>query len=323
MRTLRIKIADLFEFDNASPPETPDCVAVTTLVQKQFGFLPQPIAVTIEGGEAVICFPEESPAVQVEVTRLAERAAKRAAEGNYRKAIGILQRVLELQPSHHTARRDLAMAYVEVGDIDNATNHLIDALRLHPGDAWSWVVLANLYIREKSDKDTGEKFLRKALEIAPNDAWALNSLAAVYGERGKTDEAITLFEQAIAANPEFANAYYGEAIAYDSTHRPDAALHTLDRMFAHAKMQDARSKPVYDAAQQLFAKLQADLADRHQSEASTLVQRYKAEMETLSGFPIRIQEEHFESKIGAKIQMAWKHQRDFHLIKVRKDYPPH
>jgi pentatricopeptide repeat protein len=323
MRTLRIKIADLFKFDDTSPVENPDCATVTTLVLKQFGFLPQPIAVTVEGDEAVISFPEESPAVQAEVTRLAERAAKRAAEGNYKKAIGILQRVLELQPSLHTARRDLAMAYVEVGDIDNATNHLIDVLRLSPRDAWSWVVLANLYIREKSDKDTGEKFLRKALEIAPTDAWALNSLAAVYCERGKTDEAIELFEQAITANPEFPNTYYGEAVAYDSTHRPDAALQALDRMFARAKMQDVRSKPVYDAARQLFAKLQVDLADRNQSDAFMLVQHYKAEMETLSGFPIRIQEENFEGKIGATIQMAWKHQRDFHLVKVRKDYPPH
>jgi hypothetical protein len=29
-------------------------------------------------------------------------------------------------------------------------------------------------------------------------------------------------------------------------------------------------------------------------------------MESLSGYPIRIQEENFESKIGATMQMAWK-----------------
>ncbi|HAF14827.1 MAG TPA: hypothetical protein DCK99_14255 [Blastocatellia bacterium] len=87
-------------------------------------------------------------------------------------------------------------------------------------------------------------------------------------------------------------------------------------------MQDARSKPVYDGARQLFAKLQVDLAERNQSEAFKVIQNYKAEMESLSGFPIRIQEENFESKIGATIQMAWKHQRDFHLVKIRADYPP-
>ena len=207
-------------------------------------------------------------------------------------------------------------------DVDNATNHLIEVLRLNPRDTWSWVVLANLYIREKSDRDTGEKFLRKALEIAPNDAWALNSLATLCHQSGKTSEAIKLFEQAIAANPDFANAYYGEALVHDSAQQPDAALESLNRMFTRAKLQDARSKPVYDGARQLFAKLQVDLAERNQSDAFKLVQNYKAEMETLSGYPIRIQEEKFESKIGATIQMAWKHQRDFHLLKIRADYPP-
>jgi len=322
MRTIRIKISDLFAFEGQPASGTPDIAAVTPLVLKRFGFLPQPVLVQVEGDEVVIQCPEEPAAAQSEAARLAERAGKRAAEGSYEKAVGILKRVLELQPSLHSARRDLAMAYVEIGDFENATNHSIEVLRLSPRDAWSWVVLANLYIREKSDRDTGEKFLRKALEIAPNDAWALNSLAAVCYERGKPDEAIKLYEQAIAANNGFANAYYGEAIAYDSTRKPDCALESLNRMFAKAKMQDARSKPVYDGARQLFAKLQADLADRNQSEAFKLVQNYKAEMETLSGFPIRVSEENFASKIGATIQMAWKHNRDFHLVKIRAAYPP-
>jgi tetratricopeptide (TPR) repeat protein len=322
MRTLRIKIADLFEFGDTPPAGTPDLATITLLVLKQFGFLPQPVLVQIEGDEVVIQYPEEPTAAQAEAERLAKRAAQRAAEGDYGKAIGILKRVLELQPSLHTARRDLAMAYVELGDVDNATNHLIEVLRLNPHDAWSLVVLANLYIRQKSDKDTGERFLRKALEIAPNDAWALNSLAAVCHERGKTDEAINLFQQAIAANPEFANAYYGEAIAYASAQKLDAAFETLNRMFAKAKMQDARSQPVYDGARQLFVKLQVDLAERNHSEAFKLVQNYKAALETLSGFPVRVSEENFENKIGATIQMAWKHQRDFHLLKIRADYPP-
>jgi tetratricopeptide (TPR) repeat protein len=320
---MRLKIAALYEFEGKTPPTNgTDLASITPLVLKQFGFLPQPVMVTVEGDEVVIQYPEESTAAQAEAARLAERAGKRAAEGNYEKAIGILKRALELQPSLHKARRDLAMAYVETGDIDNATNHLIEVLRLDPGDASSWVVLANLYIREKSDKETGEKFLRKALEIAPNDAWALNSLAAVCHKCGKTDEAISLFEHAIQSNPDFANAYYGEALAFDSAQKPDAALETLHRMFTQAKMQDARSKPVYDGARQLFGKLQVDLAQRNESETFKLVQNYKAGMETLSGYPVRIQEENFESKIGATIQMAWKHKRDFHLLKIRAAYPP-
>jgi hypothetical protein len=60
---------------------------------------PEPVDVLVEGDEVSIQFPKESNVAQTEAKRLAEKAGKRAAEGNYEKAIGILKRVLELQPS--------------------------------------------------------------------------------------------------------------------------------------------------------------------------------------------------------------------------------
>lgn len=203
------------------------------------------MTVQLEGDEVLVSFPQESADSETEAGRLCQRASKRAAEGDYAKAIETFKRVLEKQPSLHAARRDLAMAYVEVGDVDNATNHLIEVLRVDPQDAWSWVELANLYIRQKSDLDTGEKFLRKALQIKPDDAWALNSLAAVLHERGKSDEAIALFERAIKANPKFANPYHGEAIVYEAVGQPDKATAALCRLFPHAEMQDTRSRAVF------------------------------------------------------------------------------
>lgn len=83
-----------------------------------------------------ISFSEESSNAQDEAARLAERAAKRAAEGNYDKAISLWKRVLELNPALHKARRDLAMSCMETGDTESAKNHLIEVLRLSPGDPW-------------------------------------------------------------------------------------------------------------------------------------------------------------------------------------------
>src|SRR2546430_6391441 len=290
MREIRLNISDLFEIDPQSGDDRKDLVAITAYVLKHYAFLPKPIVVTLEDDEVVISFPEEPDSQQDEATTLADRAVKRASEGNYEKAIGIYKRVLDLQPSFHSARRDLAMAYVEVGDVESATNHLIEVLRLDPKDAWSWVVLANLYIREKGDPDTGEKFLRKALEIQPNDAWALNSLAAVYQKKGQTDEAVKYFEQAIQANPDFANPYYGRAVAFAESNEPDKAVDSLTQLFARAKMQDARSQAVYDSARELFAQPQVDLARRKHSESFKCIQDYKAEMEVPSGFPITFAE---------------------------------
>jgi tetratricopeptide (TPR) repeat protein len=255
-RVIRLKVADLYDFEGRQPESKPDANAITALALRQFAFLPKPLTVLVEGDNVSLSFPKESAAAEAEAVRLAKRGSQRAGEGSYEKAINIFKRVLELMPSLHLARRDLAMAYVETGDVENAVNHLIEVLRLNPSDVWSWVVLANLYIREKHDKETGEKFIRKALEISPNDAWALNSLAAMSVERGEFEKAIELFEQSIAANADFANSYYGEAIAYNKSSQPEKAVAVLERLFSRAKVQDVRSKPVYEGARQMFRKQQ-------------------------------------------------------------------
>jgi tetratricopeptide (TPR) repeat protein len=266
MKEIRLKISDLYEIEPQTGDKPKELAAITTYVLKHYAFLPKPIAVTVEGDEVVISYPEEADAKRVEAGRLADRAVKRASEGNYQKAIEIYKRVLELQPSFHAARRDLAMAYMELGDVENATNHLIEVLRLDPKDAWSWVVLGNLYVREKVDLETGEKFLRKALEIKPNDAWALNGLAAGYQKKGQTREAIDYFDKAISANPEFANPYYGKALTLEENGQSQAASDTLAQLFAQARMQDARSQPVFTSARELYVTVQQKLALQHHSD---------------------------------------------------------
>lgn len=322
MRTIRVEIKNLCEAAGVPPVQELNSAQADLMIRSQYGFLPQPITWQISGNEVVIQYPEASEANRNEAERLAVRAGNHAAAGKYDRAIGILKRTLELAPSMHRARLDLAMAYVQVGDVDNAIDHLIEVLRMNPTDSSSWVVLANLYIQKKSDHKTGEKFLRKTLEITPSNPWALNSLATLAMEEGKFVDAFPIFEQIIASSPKFANAYYGEAVIYSHAEKPDQAVMVLEKMFACAEMQDVRSRPVYAAARQLFGELQVKLAERNQLEVFQLVQNYQAEVEFVSNYPVRIQAEEFNTKIGATLQVAWKHKRDFHLLLIRSSYPP-
>src|SRR5437773_996870 len=123
MKEIRLKISDLFGIDPQTEDRPKDLGSITAYVLKHYAFLPMPFAVVVEGDEVVISYPEEAEAKRAEAARLTERAVKRAREGDYKKAIGIYKRVLELDPSFHAARRDLAMAYMELGDVENTTNH--------------------------------------------------------------------------------------------------------------------------------------------------------------------------------------------------------
>ena len=215
MKSVTIAINDLFEFEGQPvPAQRPHNTVVEAMARHQFGFLRQPVQIEIGDNTVTVSFSEESSKAQDEAARLAERATKRATEGNYDKAISLWKRVLELNPSLHKARRDLAMSCMETGDTEGAKNHLIEVLRLNPADAWGWVVLGNLYAKNQKDWPTAEKFLRRAVEIAPNDPWALNGIAAITAQRGQTDEGVRLFEQAIAANPDFPNPYYGLGVTF-------------------------------------------------------------------------------------------------------------
>ena len=213
------------------------------------------------------------------------------------------------------------MASMETGDTEGAKNHLIEVLRLNPGDPWGWVVLGNLYAKDEKDRPTAEKFLRRALEISPNDAWALNGFAAMTAQRGQTEEAVKLFEQAISSNPGLPNPYYGLGVTFHRSGKPDLAARALDRLFANAQLQDARSKTVFDQARTLYEGVQEELMKRQHPEAFKAIENLRAETERLSGYSVRVIEGEFKDTTTAIIQMAWKHGRDHHLIKHRSGLP--
>jgi len=324
MSSVCVAINDLFEFEGKSvPTERPDNLAIEAMVQHQFKFLPQPIQINISENDVTIHFTEEASEAKEEAKRLGIKAGKRAADGEYQKAISTLKRVLELHPSLHIARRDLAMSYIALGDTDSAKNQLIDVLRLNPKDHWAWVTLGNLYIRHHDDLETGERFLRRALEIAPNDPWTLNSLGGVLLERGRTQEAAGMFNRTLELDPKFANAYFGLAMIHLKNNDVQLIASTLAKMFACGKVQDARSAQVFANARDLFADIQPIIAKTQHGAAAQSVERLRLDMEQLSGYPVSIVYEDFENKIAGSLQMAWKAGRDHHLLRCRKSYPEH
>ena len=324
MLSVTITIADLFEFEGKLPPaERPGDPAIGVMVQRQFRFLPQPIEVQIGPKEVTISFREESPTAKEEAARLASRASKRAAEGHYSKAISAWKRALELQPTLRDARLELAMALVERGDTDGAKNQLIEVLRLNAKDHRACVVLGNLYVQGENDLATGERFFRRALDSSPNDSWAMNGLAAIAAKRGQMDDAIQMFEKALAANPELPNPHHGLALTYRRMGQFERAEATLDVLFTETKAQDVRSVPVFVNGRALYAEVEKALAQKQHSDAFKAVENLRADAERLSGYPVRVEEGEFKDTTGATIQMAWKHGRDHHLIRCRKSYPPH
>jgi len=315
-----IAITDLFDFEGqAAPAARPDDLVIEAMVKRQYAFLRQPLKIEIGDQKVTVSFTQEDATVKAEAERLAQRAAKRAANGNYPRAISILKRCLDLQPSLCEARRDLARAYYELGDIGSAKDHTIETLRLNPRDALSLVQLGVIYGND--DTPTAERFLRRALEISPGDPSALTNLAGILLRRGEVIEAIPLFRQAIASAPDIPNPHLGLAVAYCASNEIVLARRALDGFFINAREQDVRSRPVAEGAITLSAQIRQNLAERQYPRGLEVVDQLMAELEQSSGYPVRVEQGVFEDIPCVAIQMAWQHGQDHHLIKCHTGLP--
>ena len=319
---IEIDVRTLYEFSGMTVPEKlPPLADLEKMIREQFYFLPQPIEVQLDGWRGVITYTKESPTARAEAKRLQEKAAKRAAQGNYDKAIGILKRVLELEPSNYKARRDLAMVFMEKGETEEAKNQLIEVLGVHPNDVWSLVVLANLYSKYENNFEVAARILNRALLIKADDPWVMNSLGAVCTEQGRLNEAIDFFEKGITEKPSFANPYMGKAMAQRIQGKPEEAKQTLEKLFAQAEIQDARSLPVFSQSREIYGELMAELAEKKCKEMWKVIEDIKSKLAVLSGYPIRVYSGETPSGTIAVIQMAWKHKRDYHLIIHKRNIP--
>jgi tetratricopeptide (TPR) repeat protein len=166
-------------------------------LRRVFDFLPKETIIEVADGIATINIPDSATSDKSEADRLHSKATQRAKQGDYRKAVGIWERVIELDPANIEARRNLGMAYVELLETDKAREHLIEAAALDPKDAWSYVVLGNI-LAKKDDLGGAERFLTQALQLKPEDGWALNSLGAICTERHEYDERNEIRRQIVA-----------------------------------------------------------------------------------------------------------------------------
>ena len=76
MKEIRLKISDLFEIESQTAERPKEFAAITEYVLKHYGFLPKPIAVTVENDEVVISYPEEPDAKREESFAARARAGR-------------------------------------------------------------------------------------------------------------------------------------------------------------------------------------------------------------------------------------------------------
>ena len=283
---------------------------------REYAFLGEGLQVTIEGALLNISVPEPSDIERMRATKAAAKAAEASLRGDYKRASDLYAKALAVDPGRLETRRDLAMVHFELGDHQKARTLLREVLLLNPQDDWAHVVMANSFVKRDRDLDRGEQHFLCALQVAPKDPWALNGLGVLFLEKDCALDALDVFSRVVEAAPAFANGHLGRARALELLSRYQEASAALERLFVEAGRADARSVPVFTDARKAYLRIESRLAEDAQEAVRDATLCFKGELEQAGGMAIRIEED-LTGGLAGMIQMAWKHGRDYHVLKVR------
>jgi tetratricopeptide (TPR) repeat protein len=125
-------------------------------------------------------------------------------QGQYPRALGLIQESLEKQPNSPDVQMHLGMTYYMTEEEDLARLHLQQAVsssRDFTGKDEARQCLALLAIDPAKATPAEIDVLEKRLHDTPRDPVPLNRLAAIYEIHGETDKALDAYQKLLAENP--------------------------------------------------------------------------------------------------------------------------
>jgi tetratricopeptide (TPR) repeat protein len=122
--------------------------------------------------------------------------------GDVDEAIEHLQEAVRIDPSHAEAHSNLGVALARRGRSAEAIDHYREALRLDPHQTQAYSNLGNALLQQGRVREAIAQF-KEGLSIDPADPQARTNLAGALVREGRIDEAIAELEQVLRVTPDF------------------------------------------------------------------------------------------------------------------------
>jgi tetratricopeptide (TPR) repeat protein len=247
-----IMIAPGKRFDPAEHSEQD----VTTRIKKLYGMIAQVMNIVIDNGMAHIEFRDATPEKFAEAMKKLAKGVDEAGKGRLPEALKLFQAVLTVIPENVAARRNVAKVYLEQGKLEKAKQHLQECLQIDPTDAYSYVMLGNIYLHHENNLVVAAFYYEKCLELYPDDAMVLTNYAGLMTQKQEFQKAEILFKKAIKIH-NVPNAYYGLALLYRMAGELEESKSVLETMFVRIPQQTlARDHAgIYAEANALYSEL--------------------------------------------------------------------
>ncbi len=131
----------------------------------------------------------------------------------YPSAISEFKSAIKVKPDYVDARYNLALAYKEMGEYNDAKSILEGLTHKYPQNPRGYYGLGLLY-QKKSDLDAACIAFKKALSLDPDRPFIHNNLGIVYTELKQYDEAMKEFKTTLQINSTDIEALYNLAVIY-------------------------------------------------------------------------------------------------------------
>jgi tetratricopeptide (TPR) repeat protein len=120
-----------------------------------------------------------TPEKYAEAMKKLAKGVDEAGKGRLPEALKLFQEVLAVIPENVAARRNMAKVYLQQGKLEKAKQHLQECLQIDPKDAWSYVMLGNIYVNNEGNLNVAAFYYEKCLEHHPEDAMVLTNYAGL------------------------------------------------------------------------------------------------------------------------------------------------
>jgi type IV pilus biogenesis/stability protein PilW len=118
-------------------------------------------------------------------------------EGRIDEAISAFQLIIKADPEHVSAHVNLARAYLEANDYEQAGITIRIATELEPENSDAHHVHGRVY-QSTGRIDDAITAYQRSIEMNPNNAFSLNNLGYAYIQTGRYQDAVNVLESAVS-----------------------------------------------------------------------------------------------------------------------------
>lgn len=156
-----------------------------------------------------------------EISALFAKAHKLQQAHEWEGAIALYKQLLDADPMHLDALHFLGLTYAQAGKLTKALEYLTQAKNLNP-EASLLNNLANVYKKLHQTEEAIYHYLQ-AIALEPEYAQAHNNLASIYAQNNQYQAALAHYIKAVNAAPDFSAAHFNLGLLLLKNNELDAA----------------------------------------------------------------------------------------------------